>query len=285
MPAADIDYIKKVNSLCDELLRSHAGILGRKNIWRKQELIRAIKLDLDKLTHALLEVKEGVALSVLEDFFAGSAMDLSEICMRLKDQRIYHVGFEIHEPLDLVFYGINHWIEYSRRGLGANMRIKDFIRFPASPAFQRRVAAPAEIMRIWIETREQVLMLELFDIHRSADSMLAAAPPITHRNFNGLFRAHDEQNDGGTGHEQRLAHLFGPDQTWHHALYVKRPADVIDIHAGLQKLQADCNDYLLPYNEPVHNPHDDSFHTKIIRQARPLEGRLEIEFVTQYGAG
>ena len=280
MAATAFDYIRRVNSLSEDLLRSHGDLLGRKNIRRRQEFIRAIKLDLDKLTHALLEVKNGRAPAVLQNFFAGSEVNHSEICARLTDHRIYHLGFEIHEPIDLVLYGIDHWIEHSRRAMGANMRVKDFLRFPASPAFQTRVGAYTEIMRIWIETGERTLMLELFDIHRPADSVLAAAPPATHRNFNGLFRSPGVEKAMENSHEDRLAQLFGPDEIWHHAVHVKRPDDVVEIHAGLQHLEAMRSDYQLPYQLPIHNPHDDSFHTKIIRQSP--DGRREIEFVTRY---
>jgi hypothetical protein len=282
MSSPAFDYIRNVNALSEELLLSHGDLLRRKNICRKLDLIRVIKLDLDKLAHALMEVKDGGAPSVLRNFFAGSDLNVSEICARMADRRIYHLGFEIHEPLDLVLYGINHWIEHSRRAMGATMRVKDFLRFPASQAFQKRVGAYTEIMRIWIETGERVLMLELFDIHRPADSVLASAPPATHRNFTGLFRSGDVDNGEENDHDRRLAQLFAPDEIWHYALHVRQPADVIDIHAWLQQLTVNCSDYLLPYEAPVHNPHDDSFHTKIVRQFRDARGRREIEFVTRY---
>src|SRR5207249_2675393 len=162
----------------------------------------------------------------------------SRIRGRLADQHIYHVGFEIHEPLDLVLYGINHWIEHSKRAVGANMKVRNFLRFPASPAFQQRVGAYAEIMRIWLQLDERVLMLELFDISRAADSVLASAPKLTHRSFKGLFR-----DDGpGSGHQQRLDRLFASDEIWHYAFHVKRPADVMELHTEWQTLVAGNSD-------------------------------------------
>ena len=278
MEAIDFDYIRKVNSLSEELLREHGELLEKKKICSKRELIRVIKWDLDKLAQALLEVKEGGAAAVLQDFFVHSDINHSEIRGKLTDESIYHLGFEIHEPLDLVLYGINHWIEHSRRALGAKMRIRNFLRFPASQAFQERVGAFTEIMRIWIETGERVLMLELFDIYRPTDSVPASAPTARHRNFTSLFRP----PGSGDGNVQGLTRLFGPDEIWHYALHVRLPADVVEIHQQLKGLQAQSPHYVLPYDVPVHNPHDDSFHTKIVRRQGTAGGRLEIEFVTKF---
>ena len=274
MASEVFNYIAQVNKLSEELLHSHSDLLERKNIRRKHDLIQAIKLDLDKLGHALTEVKDNDAESVLQRFFNGLPVDLPDICARLTSPLIYHVGFEIHEPLSLVLYGINHWIEHSKRVLGVHMRVKDYLRFPASQAFQDRVSAYVEIMRIWLEVNERVLMLELFDIYRPADSALAAAPKFTHRNFNGLFQGEDMDRHG-----ERLTRVFAVDEIWHYAFYVRRPSDVLDLHAKCQSLAANNRGYFLPYTAPVHNRYDGSFHTKIVRTTG---ARLEVEFVTQY---
>src|SRR5262249_9792598 len=90
------DYVREVNRLCDGLLLTHTDLLVRKNIRRKRELIQVIKVDLDKLAHALLEVKENHPQAVLEDFFGSAPVDRRGISGRLVEPRIYHVGFEIH---------------------------------------------------------------------------------------------------------------------------------------------------------------------------------------------
>jgi hypothetical protein len=272
------DYVREVNRLCDGLLTTHTELLGQKNIRRKRELIQVIKVDLDKLAHALLEVKENRPQPVLAEFFAAAPVDLAAIVARLAEDRIYHVGFEIHEPLDLVLYGIEHWIGEARHALGANMRVKDLLRFPASPAFQKRVSAYTEIMRIWLEVNDRSLMLELFDIRRPVGEDLAAGSlPVKHRNFQGLF------SDPVPGHDERMARLFGDDEIWHYALHVRRPADVTELHAELQALAAGDSTYFLPYAAPVHNPHDGSFHTKVVH--RSSGERRELEFVTHFGSG
>ena len=277
MIASALSYVQAVNRLSDDLLSSHRDLLGRKNIRNKGQLLQLIKIDLDKLTHALVEVKENRAPAVLQRFFETSSVDWKDVRGHLVGPSIYHVGFEIHEPIDLVLYGINHWIEQSKRSLGVNMRVCDRLRFPASIAFQQRVGAYTEILRIWLEVDETVLMLELFDIHRPADSAIQSAPKPTHRNFHGLFRV----NDAAQGHGNRLNLLFGTDPIWHYALYVRGPADVMELHSKFKELAVSNSNYTLPYEAPVYNQHDRSFHTKIVRPANEIGTRLELEFVTQ----
>ncbi len=272
------DYINEISSQYDELLRTHRESLARKSIHRKQDLIKVIKLDLDKLTHALLEVQETQAKDILEDFFADTDMDLEQFDLRLQAPYINHVGFEIHEPLDLVLFGIQHWIEQSRIKLGAEIQIQGSLRFPASQAFQQRVGAYTEILRIRLLVNGRVLMLELFDIQHSLSGLLrAGSHRMTHRNFDGLFR----QEEFLPGHRERLAQLFASDQIWHYAFHVKRPEDVMVLHDQIQSLAARAPWLRVAYAQPVHNPHDRSLHTKVISQGAD-RARSEVEFVTEF---
>lgn len=277
MAANVVDQVRRINQLCDGMLASHTELLARKNIRAKRELIQIIKVDLDKLAHAMLEVKERRPEAVLSDFLGESLAAHPGILGRLAEDRIYHVGFEVHEPMDLVLFGIDHWIHQAKLALGVEMRVKSFMRFPASAAFQQRVAAYTEIMRIWLEVNERTLMLELFDIHRPVDDKITAGlVEITHRNFDGLFL------DPVPGHERRMARLFGADAIWHYALHVKTPADVLDLQSEFEALAGSNTEYFLPYTAPVHNQHDHSFHTKIVRRANAAGRRMELEFVTEY---
>ncbi len=271
----------EVAQLSDELFSSHGELLGSKNILSKRQLIQAIKLDLDKLTHALFEVKGNGAAAVLENVFGGSSLAPATVAERLAEQEIYHVGFEIYEPMSLVLHGIHHWIEHSRQALEAEMKVLTYLRFPASEAFQKRVNAETEIMRIWLQVNGRTLMLELFDIHRPSASVLNDAPSLTHRNFHGLAEEDDAAIAGG--HPERLTRLFSKDEIWHYALYAKRPADVIHLHEEFQALAARDLKFVLPYQAPVHNTYDDSFHTKIIHRS-DQGGRIELEIVTKYSS-
>lgn len=135
------------------------------------------------------------------------------------------------------------------------MRIAGLLCFPASRAFQNRVGAYAEIMRIWIDVGTASLMLELFDVYRTVTDVLDRAPRLTHRNFEGLFHGH-------------------------HALSVRTPADVEALHEKLSGLASADNRYVMAYPAPVDDRHDGSFHTKVIVQ-RPDIGHCELEFVSQ----
>lgn len=273
------DYIFSVSSQYEELLRAHRELLGRKNIWVKQDLIQAIMLDLDKLTHALMELQDSRASDILQQFFAASSMNLEGIDDRLHEPYVNHVGFEIYEPLDLVLYGIQHWIDQSRKKIGASIEIQHSLRFRASIAFQQRVGAFTEIMRIRLLVNDRVLMLELFDIYRPLEEHIRkGSHKLTHRNFQGLFRP----EDAPPGHEQRLARLFAADPIWHYAFHVKRPQDVIDLHEQVQTLAANSPKFRVPYANPIHNKGDGSLHTKVISDATPGFARSELEFVTQY---
>ncbi len=272
------DYIKEINTLCSELLDSHRPLLALKNIHSKRDLIQAIKLDLDKLTHALIEVRQGSASAILRHFFGDTEIDYANIESRLVNDRICHVGFEIHEPLDLVLHGIRQWIDRSNRTVGGNMRIQSYLRFPASEAFQRRVGAMTEIMRITLEVDGRGLLLELFDIHRPVDSALATGPAAPrHRNFAPL--AKDET--AGPEHRQRLSQLFAADGIWHYAVHVRQASDVVALHGQMESVVAANPCYRMAYPSPVRNSNDASFHTKVLRLAHGATERLELELVTR----
>lgn len=271
------DPIQAVNAICDELLRTHGELLRHKNICYKHDFIRAIKLDLDKLTHALFEVRDTPASAVLDMFFGPGSNTAKEVLPLLAGPDVYHVGFEIHEPLDLVLYGINHWMEQSKRKLGADMCIREYLRFPASAAFVKRVNAPTEIMRIWLQVSGRHLMLELFDLRRPADELIARAPRPAHRNFDGLV----QQEDGFLpGHGERLSRLFSDDEIWHYALEVQTPEQVRAAHEAGLRLAAEDVRYYLPYDAPVYNAGDGSLHTKIVRSKNGVAERMELEIVT-----
>lgn len=274
------DFVSEISAQYDELFRLHRDLLKQKNILRKQDLIEVIKLDLDKLTHALVDMQDTTAMDVLRGFFAGTDINTAEIDGKLQLPYINHVGFEIYEPLDLTVFGIQRWVALSRTTLGARIKIQNSLRFPASAAFQERVGAYTEIMRIGLLVNERMLMLELFDIRRPLDDVLkAGSHKLKHRNFHGLFRAEESR----PGHRQRLAQLFSSDQIWHYAFHLKQPEDVRALHDEMLSLAAANPVFRVPYAKPVHNEHDRSLHTKIISQADASRARTEIEFVTELG--
>src|SRR5271166_5204908 len=95
MTAPVFDRVKELNRLSADLLCSHGESLARKSIRTRYELVQAIELDLDKLMHALVEVKENSAERLLRRLAGDSAIRGEDIGGRLSDERLYHVGFEI----------------------------------------------------------------------------------------------------------------------------------------------------------------------------------------------
>jgi hypothetical protein len=270
--ATTID-IKTLSQSYAGLLLTHSELLQRKNVRSKQRLLQIIKLDLNKLTQALLEVKERRAWPILTHFFAGHKTLLSAIAGRLEQNVIDHIGFEIHEPLDLVLHGLEHWLTKTRRTFQCRLAIQDFLCFPASTAFQQRVGGYTEIMRLWVQVNGQTLMLELFDIHRPVDEFLAGGrpQPLRHRNFDCLVTPTGIKDKDIAQAES----LFQGDEIWHYAFRVRSFADVWQLHEELQTLAVGDPTYRLPYAAPVHNAGDGSLHTKIIHQAADLE----LEFI------
>ena len=265
--------IKTLSQSYAGLFLTHGELLQRKNVRSKQRLLQIIKLDLDKLTHALLEVKERRAGPILTRFFAGHKTLLPAIAGRLEQNVIDHLGFEIHEPLDLVLHGLDHWLTKTRRTFQASLAIQDFLRFPASTAFQQRVGGYTEIMRLRVQVNGQTLMLELFDIHRPVDEFFVSVrpKPLIHRNFDCLVTsAGIKDKDMG-----QVESLFQGDEIWHYAFRVRGGAEVMQLHEELQALAVSDPTYRLPYAAPVHNAGDGSLHTKIIHQAADLE----LEFI------
>jgi hypothetical protein len=67
------------------------------------------------------------------------------------------------------------------------------------------------------------------------------------------------------------------DDIWHYGIHVADPAAVEALHDRFQALVRDKTHYKLAYDQPVGNPRDMSFHTKILNK----QLSLEIEFLTQ----
>jgi hypothetical protein len=116
------DYARELHRLSGELLLVYGGLLKNKNIHRRGDLGRAIRLDLDKLAEGLIEVRDKSAPEVLGRFFQGACPEIRGL---LGSVRIYSGGFEIQERLALVLDGIRLWIERE----DADMRVRDFLRF------------------------------------------------------------------------------------------------------------------------------------------------------------
>lgn len=252
--------------MIDNLLHQYQKPLRVKNILNKQDLLKIIRVDYEKIVYALLELRNKPAFYVISDFFHKNDKHVSEVMNKLKGDYLSHIGFEVLEPLNLSEYGFEHGFNRFNEELGTDMFVTQVQRFPASQAFQDRVEAFTEIMRIWIQLDHREVMLELFDIHKPVNEYF-----LTHNT--GTGHAIDDEN-----HVFPHAHTiyFAKDEIWHYALDVNAADDVRALHDYFKQLASQDDNYLLPFTDIVNNKNDGSFYTKIINKQR----RIEIEFVT-----
>lgn len=174
--------------MIDNLLHQHQKPLQVKRILNKQDLIKIIRIDYEKIVYALLELRNKPAFYVISDFFHKNDKHIAQVMSKLRGEHLSHIGFEVLEPLDLSEYGFEHGFNRFNEELGTEMYVTQIQRFPASQAFQDRVEAFTEIMRIWIQLDHREVMLELFDIHKPVNEYF-----LTHNTATG-HAIDDEQH-------------------------------------------------------------------------------------------
>lgn len=265
---ASTESMKKSYAVVDSLMTLYQAQLTAKSILSSNDLIQTIAIDFEKIMHALLEVHHKPSARVLDDLFGTDQQITAYAKSLLKSPKMFHVGLEVYEPLDVVLYGFDQWIKRSRGILGMDIHMSRHLRFVASMAFQQRVGAFAEIVRLWLTVDDEQLMLELFDIHRPVQ----IRPSGTNtRNLNLLL------NNKGIypNHDLAMKKLFEQDQIWHYALELQSAEMVDALHHEVLALANQNSIYRVVYPQPVHNIQDLSYHTKIINTAI----QTEVEFV------
>lgn len=270
--------IRELNTLVERMMHTRRDLLERKGIRSKQELLRMFKLDMVHILNALWEVHDGSAELVIHEFFGEAPTLIPVINSALQHNFIYHLGFECYEPLDLLLYGFEHWMKRTREQTSLDIQVSGYQRFMASRAFQQRVGASAEILRIWVKLGERELMLELFDIHRphAAMELLRTGKSVNRVPADSPIRRDVEQVP-----RIRTALSLSQDPVWHYALYVLDAERVHALHSRFQQLVAESPHYRLAYKSPVENAGDGSVHTKLLN----VTHHLELEVVNQHATG
>lgn len=272
------NQIRELNTLVERMMHTRRDLLERKGICSKQELLRMFKLDMVHILNALWEVHDGSAELVTHEFFGEAPALIPVVNGALQHNFIYHLGFECYEPLDLLLYGFEHWMKRTREQSSLDIHVSGYQRFTASNAFEHRVGATTEILRIWVKLGERELMLELFDIHRphSANELLRTGMPVNRAPADSPVRRGMEQVP-----RIRTALSLSQDPVWHYALYAQSAERVHSLHSHFQQLVAESPHYRLAYQSPVENAGDGSVHTKLLNVTR----RLELEIVNQHAPG
>lgn len=245
-------------------LKIYESLLKAKNIESERGLADVLYFDFQKVLHALIDVQSVNTEKILSDFFLDSAYAIPPILADISDHKLSHVGFEIYEPLDLVMENLPNWLAELSLILKKTVTLKRKLRFSASAAFQQRVNAKVEILCLWLQVDERLLMLELFDIARS---ILNVLPPSC-----------EDQEQKLNEHRWAMNYLFQNDSIWHYSISVGKEEVVQQLHDEFKSLVSKQPNYKLAYPAPIQNKYDRSFHTKLIN----LTHHIELEFVTTY---
>ena len=254
------------------MLKRHRYALEKKGIASPSSLLYAIRFDVVKACFVLGEIYSRQPDEVVREFFTDQPGIVPEILPKLDHPHLHHLGFEVHEPHDIVLPGFYHWTQQFSHWFDIPIRINGTLRFPASTNFQERVGAYTEMMQIWVEVNGRELLIEMFDIYRPRETSRVA------KRWSGVgHRQKLLQNDAPFQQAGVLSSLLKGDKIRHYGLHVSGPTGIEALNDTLTSFIADKRHYELSYEKPVLNPRDTSLHIKIINRARGLE----IEFLTQ----
>lgn len=262
-----------MNTRVAKLLKRHHFVCVKKGLDAQPELLQAVRLDLIKAFFVLNEIYSRTAVDVIHEFFTEQPDIVPQVLPYLDQTHLHHLGFEVHEPHDLILPGFYRWLPHFSRWLGLPLQVNGTLRFPASTAFQERVGANTEMMQIWVGLADRELLIEMFDIFRPRTNSWSAIRQSLHFS---TWQAWCRDFQAGQ-HRVRLPWLLAGDKIWHYGIHIIDPAAVEGLHNHLRRVTEQHDTYRLAYDQPVYNPRDTSLHTKIMNQ----KVGLEIEFLTQ----
>jgi len=261
----------------ENIQKNYQLILRKKRIQTARQFDLIIRKDLKKIVYSLYELKNISTLDILSRFFGQNVIQpVMKTILGNARHRLHHIGFEIYEPMDLVIDIFKQRMNKFNEGSNHPIKVLKIHRFPASKAFQARVNAYSEIMRLWIQLYHSTFMLELFDIHRpvqlhKSDYNLTTDKPMIAHLLNPekkiIPKQHLISNQG----------VFKQDAIWHYAIHVNSQDIVRQLHVFFQKLVVHAPDYKLAFTSIVTNANDGSFLTKIINARQGIE----LEFIAQ----
>lgn len=262
-----------MNTRVAKLLKRHHYACVKKGIDSQAALLQVVRLDLVKAFFVLYEIYRRTAVDVIQEFFAEQPEIVPQVLPYLDQTQLHHLGFEVHEPHDLILSGFYRWLPRFSRWLDLPLQVKGSLRFPSSTAFQERVGAYTEMMQIWVGLAERELLIEMFDIFRPRANPWYSFKQTLHFN---TWPAWCRAFQAGE-HQVRLASLLAGDEIWHYGIHLIDPAAVESLHNRLIQFTDQHQAFRLAYEQPVYNPRDTSLHTKI----RNEKAGMEIEFLTQ----
>jgi len=271
-----IDFLGNDN--IRRMLDIYKDILDKKFINSTEELINVIRIDFEKIIYALLEIENKKSNQLLNYFF-NDQNEFLQIRL-LMNNSIYHVGFEINEPIDLFLYGLVYWISKFNQYFKKSLKIIKYLRFPSSNELQQSMNAYIEIIRVWLKVDNRQLMLELFDVQHKSKYL----SKLKNNNFDqycdkNCDKSCDENCDiYFSNYFKFITSLFENDNIFHYALFVDNAQKVIKIHNELINLSKTNSNFVMPFNDKIiKNINDGSYFTKI----KNINKKMQVEFVTE----
>lgn len=235
----------------------HTYVLHAKCVHGEEMLRSAVLVD-----HASSEVAVRASLSegvvdVLERTRLPADV-IDTITSSVPGDRIDHIGFRIHAPMDVYMELLSVWADMKGRTLVGTKR------FAPSATLQDRVGTSAEMAQVWLESPDGLVEIELFDIHRPVDTTLAPFGAEAQRILDG------EQD---TPHPADWG-PFKADDIWHYGIRLSGLSDVKRLHESLGDVVEASDDLALRNKEVVVNLWHGSHHTKLANKAAGTEIEL-----------
>jgi hypothetical protein len=234
----------------------HPYVLTRKGILGADLLDDAIVIDMASSAVSIAELRSRTVGAVVSHLELGTTAQ-EVVGEFLIDDRLDHLGFRIHAPMDVYLEALPL--------LAADLGwvLEGTKRFAPSAWFQDRVGASAEMAQVWLGTDDAVFQLELFDIHM---------PVGGDRSVNSAAARHVLADPSRRPPDALSWPPFGSDDIWHYGVLVASIADVAVIHDALME---DSSDLAFRNDEVVANLWHGSHHTKVAGGSPAIE----IEFL------
>ena len=239
----------------------HSYVLGCKGLGSEEELRDAINHDRIVASSSASTLFGGLtSRSVVGDLFADQLAMRDDVISVVDEAAVNHLGFQIHEPLDVWLEGLALWAPH------LECEVVGVKRFTASEAFRARAGCFVEMAQVWLRRDDVVIELELFDIHR---------PNPTIPSLEGIT-----PSDGTwmalSAASPVLRSVLKGDDIWHYGVRIANEAAVEQLHERFLALVDRDRRFRLRTEQTVANPWHGSVHTKLTN----LELDTEIEFLT-----
>jgi len=199
--------------------------------------------------------------SVIDGLFADQRPIGEEVLAVADETAVNHLGFLIHEPLDVWLEGLALWaprLDWDVIGVK---------RFTASEAFRTSIGSFVEMAQVWVRRNDVVVELELFDIHR---------PNPTIPTLDGVARNDGVRNALSLASPERLRPALSNDDIWHYGVRIADEAAVERLHGRFGALVDRDDRFRLRSERTVANPWHGSVQTKLTN----LDTDTEVEFLT-----